>query len=185
MKISLEHEMWSAVDNIRQGHLDLIEALAVPRKPLATLGAIQPPLGVDRVQWLSGGFYEPDADGEAAAILPVCVLNGFSLLDVVDLIAWKTSRPSAWRWRIGQGWALGEHLLDDGLQVLVISTQLDWLKVGGKALCILDWSAPPPCWAHLRSSPSLQFTDEATRQLVRNTLVATAPMPIMELAHAA
>lgn len=183
--IGLDEEMWVAVGNVRQVHLDRIEALGVSRWTIASLGAVQPPLGIQRVRWLPEGLYEPDPDGEAAAILPVCQWNALGLVGVVDLIAWKTGMPSDWRWRVGHGWALGDHLLDDDLPVPVVATPLDWLKAGGDALCILDWSAPPQCWARLRSGPSLQFSDDATRQLMRNKLVATAPMPIMEIAHVA
>jgi hypothetical protein len=183
--IDLDEEMWISVDNVRQGHLDRIETLGVSRRALATLGAVHPPLGVQRVLWLPDGLYEPDPDGEAAAILPVFQMNGIGFLDVVDLIAWKTGQPKEWRWRIGQGWALGDFLLDDDLPVPVVATPLDWLKAAGDALCILDWSAPPQCWARLRSGPSLQFSDDALRLRVRNALVANVALPPMEVLDAA
>jgi hypothetical protein len=183
--IDLDQEMWLAVGNVRQGHLDRIEALGVSKGAIAALGAVQPPLGVQRILWLPDGLYEPDPGGEAAAILPVCEMNAFGLVEVVDLVAWKTGEPSCWSWRIGQGWALGDFLLDDDLPVPVVATPLDWLKAAGDSLCILDWSAPPQCWARLRSGPSLQFTDDALRLRVRNALVVNVAMPPMEVLDAA
>ena len=142
------------------------------------------PFGTARITDCGSGLFEPDPDGKRALIVPV-----YENDDLVDLVAFQTATAEHWLSRLGIGWALG---LEDGLEryrwgdpLPIHKTPLDWLKAAGDALCILDWSAPPQCWARLRSGPSLQFTDDTLRLRVRNALVANVAMPPMEVLDAA
>ena len=80
---------------------------------------------------------------------------------------------------------LYEVITDDDLPVPIVANPLHWLSAGGEGLCILDWSAPPQCWARLRSGPPLQFPDDVLRLRVRNALVANVALPPMETLDAA
>ncbi|MCP5389165.1 MAG: hypothetical protein H6915_05310 [Novosphingobium sp.] len=188
----LREEMWRAAEAVRAVHIERITALGVSLRAIAELGMDQHQFGVAPVRWLSGGMYEPDPDGEPAVIMPVMhwsVIEPFEgvlveVPEIIDLIAWTTSDPTRWSWRIGTGWALGEALMDEALPVRVVLRPLDWLAMSGNATCVLDWAAPLPCWAKLRSAPSLQFSDDALRQRVRNALVRSVALPTMEIADA-
>lgn len=100
-------------------------------------------------------------------------------LDTLDLIAFTTDRPGAWRWRIGDGWALGAQYLIEPMDELVrlVATPLDWLALAGQALCVLDWSDASPAWPLLRHGPDLIVDDIALRNRLQAALHRTAPAP--------
>ena len=185
--LDLEAEMFAATARVRQIHLDHIIALGVPAGAIASLGSRQPVFGVGRARLGSDSLFEPDADGVAVVVQPAMIADPEpGDHGIRDLIAWRSSDPSRWWWRDGGGWLLGEHLLEDrGEPVACVETPLDWLKVGGEALCILDWTAPPQCWASLRHGPALRFTCPNLRARVRNHLTQSIRLPGMELADAA
>jgi hypothetical protein len=180
----LAEEMWRAVGNVRQPHLDRLSALGCDLSAICALGQHQPPFGVERVCWASGGLYEPSEHGIAAVVQPVIAWDD-DFPECIDLIAWQTSAPRRWAWRTGTGWALGEWLLDGDEPVPVVETPLEWLASAGTAFCILDWDAPAACWSRLRSGPPLSFASDLLRTKVRNALVRTVPLPTMEVQRAA
>jgi hypothetical protein len=141
--------------------------------------------GVGRAQLRGDGLFEPDPNGVPVVVQPVIVAER-ELGDpgIADLIAWRSSDPSRWWWRMGAGWVLGEHLMEDrGEPVLCVETALAWLKSGGAALCVLDWSAPPQFWSALRHGPDLRFTCPNLRARVRNHIMQSIRLPGMELAN--
>jgi hypothetical protein len=130
-------------------------------------------------------LYEPDPEGEPAAIMPVpaaeCELGELGLL---DLVAFSTSQPARWSWRTGAGWLLGEWLLDED-EVVVVETPARWLAHTGNALSILNWEAPASCWSALRQVPCLRFENETLGARVMRAIRDAVTMPRMELINAA
>ena len=138
----IEREMAAAVGGVSLAHIRRLEALGVPLRSIATLGAELPPFGVSRVVWLPRGLYEPRPHGEPAVIVPVpAAERDLGSLGLVDLLAFRSSEPSLWAWRVGSGWCLGEWLLGDD-ELVVVQDPVRWLAHAGKALCIVNWDAP-------------------------------------------
>jgi hypothetical protein len=187
MSVDLEDEMFAAVDRVRRIHLDHLMAMGVPMAAIAALGSQQTVFGVARASLAGDGLYEPDPDGVPVVIQPVMVAEReLGDAGISDLIAWRSSDPSRWWWRHGVGWLLGEHLLEDrGEPVPCVETPLAWLKTGGQAVALLDWSAPAQCWAALRQGPALRFTCPTLRARVHNHLMQSIRLPDLELADAA
>lgn len=138
--INLENELNAACRAVRQHHLDRLPTLGVSGRAIGELGQYQLPFGVARVNPLPDSLYEPSDEGSPFMLMPVIERGG-----VIDAIAFNTSQPARWLWRIGQGWALGLDELrprwDDG-PVPVFATPLEWLANAGQGICVLDWSAP-------------------------------------------
>lgn len=182
-------EMEAAAAMIRLPHLQRLRALGVPYEALAALGQDEHTIGVQRALLGSDGLFEPAEHGELVVVQAVNDDLGRELGEVglIDLIAWRTDEPERWWWRCGTAWALGHELLllDDGEPVPVVATPCAWLAAAGNAVCILDWSPASPAWPALRHGPTLTFNDDALRQRVRNALVQSAPLPIMEISNAA
>lgn len=181
-------EARTAVANVRQCHIDRLLALGVPGAALAKIGSVQPPFGILGVRELNGSLFEPADDGRPALVVPVAKpivreISGLAIDDVeiVDLIAVRSSDPARWLWRDGQGWALGAGLIGRGAPLRVVPTPFDWLREGGDALCILDWGAPAHCWELLRNEIALELPGKELRSRVRNALVRHAALPPMEV----
>lgn len=183
-RADLEEEMWQAVRNVRTPHINRLLSLGCTASLLASLGSVQPPFGVANVTWLAGGFYEPDDEGEPAVITPVFDYAR-DCHSAVDLVAWRTASPRRWAMRRGIPIALGDHLLDRGEAVRVVETPLDWLGLGGKALCVLDWDAPPAFWSRVRGGPRLILGNAGTRAKIANACARSVIMPQMEVLRAA
>jgi hypothetical protein len=187
MKADLAAEMFAASSRVRQIHLDHLFALGVPVAALAWLGSVQPAFGVARARLGGDGSFEPDPDGVSVIVQPILAAEReWGDPGILDLIAWHSSDPSRWWWRRGDGWLLGEHLLEDrGEPVACVQTPLDWLRAGGDALCLLDWAAPPQLWEALRHGPALRFTCPNLRARVQHHLTQSIRLPDLELADAA
>lgn len=166
----LKDELWSAVKAVRQPHLDRMVALGVPKWALARLGAVQPPLGVQKVQEARDGFYEPSEDGPLNVIVPV-----FDGGEIIDLIALRPSEPTGWRWRTGDGWALGLDLLEGDSPIELVANPITWLAKAGAAFCLLDWTLPVSRWARLRDAPPLVTNDDLLWHRINNASAASIP----------
>lgn len=133
--------MFVAASRIRQSHLDLIRRLGVTPAALAEMNLLFPAVGIVEAEPIGEGLWQP-AEGPAHLVQPVLVDGA-----VVDLVAWRSIRPDAWRLRTGAAWVLGEDLLrvhgswgnDQALRVY--ATPLDWLAGTGDGVCVLDWSS--------------------------------------------
>lgn len=176
----LEEEMFAASFEVRRAHIDRIVACGVPLEAIAQLGVKQPQFGIAAIREEKGSLYSPDPDGAPAVIMPV-----FDCGEVIDLIAFKSSRPANWRWRIGHGWALGADLLDGDNPVRVVRTPIEWLAEAGDAFAVLDWEAPAQCWREVQSAPPLIVADELLQHRLQRAIIASIPMPAMETHHAA
>lgn len=185
--VDLHGEMRAAETRVRAIHLRHMEALGVPLTAIAALGTQHPVFGVERARLRPDGLFEPDPDGVTVIVQPVMVADREpGDHGIADLICWLSSDPTRWWWRRGEGWALGEHLMEDrGEPVLCVETPLAWLGAGGEAICILDWSAPRQFWAELRHGPALRFRATRLQARVRNHLMQSIRLPELELADAA
>ena len=185
--VDLPGEMFAAAARVRAIHLRHVVALGAPLTAIAALGANQYVFGIERARLCPDGLFEPDPDGVPVIVQPVmAAYREFGDHGILDLICWRSSDPSRLWWRRGEGWALGEHLIEDrGEPVLCVETPLSWLGARGEAICILDWSAPRQFWAALRHGPALRFTSPNLQARVRNHLTQSIRLPEMELADAA
>ncbi|WP_126174359.1 hypothetical protein [Altericroceibacterium xinjiangense] len=178
---------------LRQQHLEHVRRLGL-LEGIAQVGQHQPPAGMAHIRTLPNALWEPDDAGTAAMILPVCrwtVFDAFGIEietpELVDLIAFRTSSPASWLWRTGTGWALGEDQLifPNGDPLLLVSTPLEWLRAGGTAVCLLDWSASSPAWAHLLTSGELLTDTPHLAARIDRALRQSIRLPRVEVAHAA
>lgn len=186
MKIDLASEMEDAGRSATVEHYQRLVALGCPIGAIASLARRYQPLGVCKVRWLPGGLYEPDESCEPAVIMAVVEDDGGIFTpDPFDLIAWQTSRPRRWAWRVGLAPALGEHLIAECDVLPVVATPLDWLALGGECLCILDWQAPAQFWLTLRTGPRLIVQTEELRRKLRVAMTRSVVLPEMEVACAA
>jgi hypothetical protein len=136
--MSLDDDCARALANTRQLHLDHLRALGVTGEGLALLGLRQLPFGVERIDVDDAGRWWPAPDGKPALLIPVMERG-----ELIDIVAFRTSAPARWWWRIGCGSLLGADLLNDGWHedaLRIVSTPLQWLIEGGNAVCVLDWS---------------------------------------------
>lgn len=135
----LSKEIATASQNVRQAHLDRIQALGVKSATIANLGATQPPFGVMAVDDIGGGIFQP------GGLIPSIVQPVYDDGCLVDLIAWRSTDPARWLWRTGAAWALGLDSINENSwtdkPLSIEATPLDWLRSGATGLCILDWQA--------------------------------------------
>jgi hypothetical protein len=112
--------------------------LGVSGAALATLCSIDSHIAVVEAEEVNG-LYLPSEGAPLHFVTPIRVGG-----ELIDLCAWRPSRPDRWLLRMGTGWALGEDAgIGDWDYVLDLhATPLDWIKSGGHGLCVLDWSSP-------------------------------------------
>lgn len=161
---------------------------------LALIGQNQPAVGLARIERLRGGLWQPSPGGELAMVVPVCrpkVIEPFEnvlveTIECIDIVAFTSRAPQLWCWRTGLGWALGEHLIEEGDEALrLVSTPLSWLRSGGEAACILDWSETSPAWRHLQQAASIRAEDPQLLHRLDVMLKRTRRGPSLAVAHAA
>ena len=130
-------EVWSelttALASVTPEQDRRLHALGIPTEARLMCGTarIQP----------EGKFYQPDADGTMAVIIPI--IEGEV---IVDLIAFQPAWPELWWLRRGEAPFLGGDALEWlwlDEPPLVFKTPLAWLKAGAphNGIAILDWSA--------------------------------------------
>ena len=196
MPIWIENEARAAGCNVRQVHIDRVRAMGVSGRALAQIGWHHLPFGVASIRDTPNGHYEPDPAGKPAMIVPVTypeyhegvITPIIARYPIIDLIAFSTNRPAAWRWRTGNAWALGEQWLTEptGEPVEIVANPITWLAAGGEATCILDWSLDSPAWSYLRAGPDLIISDRFLEAKLITTLEQAMPRPTIRRArHAA
>jgi hypothetical protein len=187
-------EAFNATGNIRQAHFERLASCGVNLAALAELSGRMPIPGVANVSDVGDGLYRPDPDGYGAVIVPVTApveMDVFGItvatIEVIDLLAFNTANPGAWRWRVGNAWALGEDLIVSatGEPIEMVATPLDWLITGGTAACILNWSPRSPAWAHLRAGPELIVSDELLQARLTKAIERSIPLPRMRRSRCA
>lgn len=159
-----------ALSRVGGRELRRMEALGVPLRAIAQLGERQPPFGLAAIEEHRDGTYTPIDQGRFAIIVPVAVPVSseafglpIELIDIIDLIAFRSDAPTRWHWRTGDAWALGSELLDQDAPITLVAHPLAWLAEGGEALCLLDWSMSRRHWHMLRGGPPLMTNDPALR----------------------
>lgn len=189
----LEQEMQMAAAAIRQPHRDRLRALGCMGNKVAQLASHFPPFGTMRVQRRKGDLYEPCEAGTNALIMPVCwpevhtglISPSITLWRTLDLIAFRADRPAHWLWRTGNGWALGGGALENwqGEPVVAVATPLDWLRAGGEALCVLDWSDDSPVWPKLRCVSAIHASDDLLARRLAQAIDRTTHRPTITVSE--
>ncbi|WP_146214612.1 hypothetical protein [Azospirillum thermophilum] len=144
---------------------------------------------------LSGAF-EPVSDGPQppgteivkAFVVPVGASDPDTGMwaEVWDLVAFNLAQPGRWWLRSGLADLLGEDHVEacaeSGAPVQLVATPLDWLRAGGDAACVLDWSRVDPrdVFARCRrvepASPDVgRLLKTRLRQLARTPFVIGEP----------
>lgn len=100
-----------------------------------------PMFGMATIQ-THGTTYEPADEGELAVIVPCGWFDGLHW-QLVDLVAFKLQDPTHWWRRLGIADVLGDvHGFTIQPKTLV-AMPLDWLRIAGHGICLLDWSSDP------------------------------------------
>lgn len=99
-------------------------------------------VGAANIEIGRNDFWAPSDSGVRAAIIPAMEDGA-----VLDLIAVRPSQPDVWYVRVGNCWALGmdeitdaRHSLDHSHSIVLHATPLDWLRAGGRGVCVVDWT---------------------------------------------
>lgn len=152
--MSLHDDCDRALSNVRKAHIDHLLSLGVAPEALAALGARQAPFGVECIETDDAGRWWPDPEGKRAMVVPV-VERG----ELIDVVAYRTSQPVRWWWRVGCASLLGADVMErsvwPGDKLHVVGTPLAWIAAGGEACCILDWGLPDYEVAALRDQHEL------------------------------
>jgi hypothetical protein len=152
--MSLLDDCNRAMSNVRQAHIDHVLALGVSPEAIAGLGTRQMPFGVERIGTDDAGRWWPDPEGKPAVVVPVIEWG-----ELIDIVAFRSSQPARWWWRVGCGSILGADVMErsvwPGDKLLVVGTPLAWIAAEGQACCILDWGLPDCEVAPLRDQNEL------------------------------
>jgi hypothetical protein len=173
------------------GHMPAMEKLGL-LDGIAELGQYQPPVGLARGLRLPGNRWEHDESGQQMLVVPVCEtievypFDNFpvDVLNCFDLIAFKSSHPDVWYQLTGAAWALREDLFLPCENIRLVANPMEWLRGGGTAACILDWSENSQAWSRLRACAQLIFDDANLLFRVATMLQRTARLPVMEVRNA-
>lgn len=99
-------------------------------------------VGAANIETGRNDFWTPTDSGPRAIIIPA-MENGC----IIDLIAFRPSQPDTWYARVGNCWALGmdeiadaRSALDQSHSIFLHATPLDWLRAGGRGVCVIDWT---------------------------------------------
>lgn len=180
----LETEFASAVDRVRQPHLDRLRSLGVAPATVAAIGERHPSFGILTATAGANGLYEP---GEGPLFVAQPVYEAGLL---VDLVAWRSTRPDRWWLRTGLGWLLnGDACLYggwDGHELTLAGTPLDWLRSGARGAVVLDWESPE--LYQLRGFETIHCSDRGLAATLGHALLRSQRMPdirVLEVGHAA
>lgn len=176
--VNLSGELFAAASQVKQLHLDHIRALGVAPATIAELGRAQPPFGIVEAETETSGRYQPSG-GPVHVVMPV--LDDGAL---VDLVAWRTTRPDRWWLRTGNGWALNpddlrEYFRWGAAPPTLRSTPLDWLRAGAVDSVILDWSAREI--GQLRLHDRIECDGRRVASALRDALARAVRMPIISV----
>ncbi len=166
--INFAHE-FAATSALAQPHLDAIgRKFNLPHSVLRPMGRTL--FGLGKIKPMPDGTYRPDQNGVKALIVAASTPLGYGEKigawghdDFVDLTAIPFDAPDSWFCRTGIAVLLGCHNLAraNGDVVTLHQTPLDWLRDGGRGLCVLNWQRVDRYW--LRQQP-IPCASEALRQ---------------------
>lgn len=140
-------EFTAAAGKLKGQHVARLEAAGVPRSVVYGGPML---CGAMPISTSSAGLYEPAEEGRAAVIVPMgqrfTPWCGWEVVD--DLCAFFIDQPGRWWLRRGAEAVLGLEALEDAHSTKaapqLVATPFDWLKAGGKAVCIVNWGACDP-----------------------------------------
>lgn len=171
--INLGAELVAGIDALPETGVRWLRAHGVSGSALL---AWPGPVGMTRIETLDFGFWEPCDNGRPAFVQPALVGGAFS--EILDLIAWFPSDPSACFQRTGHGPLLGWAWLDAArfncLPVTLRASPLDWLRHGGSGVAVCNWFV---AGSLLRGAVRLDCADEAHGREVRRRMSRTARVP--------
>lgn len=141
--VDLDAELRTAVGRVRDQHLSALINAGVSAKAIAEIGGKQVPFGVGRVDFRRGRIYEPCSEPFAigAVLMPV-----FEQGALIDIIAFRLIQAGMWKWRTGDGFALGADEIESGTpwsgfaEIELHATPIDWLAATGRGACILNYA---------------------------------------------
>lgn len=178
---TLNDELAKSIANVETKHIRHLIGLGVPPSAIAEIGARQPSFGVLRIEHGGDGLFWPAETGFTAMVLPVLERSPRACLpSVVDLVAFRSARPSKWWWRIGAGALLGSELLSDHWlsdPLLVVSTPVAWLRAAGEAVCILNWDCSDFELSPLRDRQELRCDTAELAAKLRDRLMKPKSVP--------
>lgn len=125
----LHDDLDRALRNVGQVHLDHVRALGVTPEAVASLGLRQLPFGVERISVDDAGRWWPDGDGKPALVVPVIEYG-----EPLDIVAFHSSQPTRWWWRISErdialkNWATLGDDRERIRQALTLLEECDWLR---------------------------------------------------------
>jgi hypothetical protein len=186
--MSLQNDLDRALSNTRTAHIDHVRALGASPAAIVTLGSRQLPFGVERIDVDDAGRWWPAETGKPALVVPV-IERG----EPIDIVAFRSSQPARWWWRIGVGGLLGHDVLNrdiwPGDELAVVSTPIAWISAAGEAVCILDWDLPDHELSPMRDFHGIHCDTPILASRLRKRLAQPRKVPPIsvpkEAAHAA
>jgi hypothetical protein len=176
----LHAEMAMAARSVRQVHLDRLRSLGVSFDTIGSLGERFHPFGIVKAEPFGNDLYQP-GQGITHVVLPV-IEDGA----LIDLCAFRSSNPSTWFLRTGNGWALG---LQDGagrymwgVPPHVVATPLDWMRGDCSGVCILDWTSTEIF--KLDVFDTVTVADAATAKLLDRAMRRPIRIPTIQVVEA-
>jgi hypothetical protein len=139
--IDLRDEFSAACCGVDGDRLRTIFAVGVPQDALRP----SPMFGMASIE-THGTFYEPIGSGAPPALGAVIVPCGtwdWPEWQLVDLVAFKLDNPARWWRRLGIADVLGNACGFTVEPKTLVATPLDWLRIAGAGICLLDWSRDP------------------------------------------
>lgn len=180
----LEAEYASAVQQVRQPHLDRLRELGVQPGTVARINLAYPSFGVMAGEIEAGGVFVPGG-GAMHIVQPVVEHE-----QLIDLVAWRSNNPQRWGLRAGVGWLLNADTALasrwDGELLQLHASPLSWLQANATGAVILDWDAREV--TGLRSFERVCCANPVLGATLRRALCKPHRLPIietMETRHAA
>jgi hypothetical protein len=169
---------WRATATPSARARDELVELGVPPRDVELL------IGIGQVRLYRSDFYEPDPDGRACLITPVCVHTALDPESsapevfcragaIVDLVAWHPEQPDRWALRAGAAEWLGciePQYLDEPARVPIRRSVLSWFQAGCTGLVLLSRSRLDQYRILMNCRGGIIAEDAAHRAELRRTL---------------
>jgi hypothetical protein len=106
---------------------------------------------------------------------------------LIDIVAFEPNKPNQWLVRTGNGYFLGENILataergiwTDADVPVVVPTPLEWLQMGGRAVCIVD--PTPRSLARIRNLGTLKVPSPRFAQALRLQMSRPPRLPEIKI----
>jgi hypothetical protein len=172
-------EFRQAAEAVEGRHLDRLAALGVSLSIIDGLfdDDMPAPLGI-KTGWVEDGLFIP-GDGSPHIVQPIAV-DG----EMIDYVAWRSESPDDWHLRSGDGTFLGDvDLAVDaclwGEPAYVVPCPLDWLRIAGRGLCVVNWANREVL--ELNRLPSVVVPDSDLAADLRAALTRPPSIPVISI----